>query len=67
MRNVWAVYRKEMMQYFRSPIAYFVVSVFLIGTGYFFSFNIFFTGIATMTETLQSMGLLLLLLSLIHI
>ena len=33
MRNVWAVYRKEMMQYFRSPIAYFVVSVFLIGTG----------------------------------
>ena len=61
MRNVWAVYRKEMMQYFRSPIAYFVVSVFLIGTGYFFSFNIFFTGIATMTETLQSMGLLLLL------
>lgn len=32
-----AIYRKEMIQYFRSPIAYFVVSVFLLGTGFFSS------------------------------
>jgi ABC-2 type transport system permease protein len=61
MSGALAVYQKELWQYFRSPIAYFVVAVFLVGTGYFFSYNIFFTGIATMTETFQSMGILLLI------
>jgi ABC-2 type transport system permease protein len=61
MSNLLAVYQKELWQYFRSPIAYFVVSVFLLGTGYFFTYNIFSTGIATMNETFQSMGILLLL------
>ena len=36
MKRVFAVYHKEMLAYFRSPIAYFVVAVFLVGTGYFF-------------------------------
>ncbi len=35
MSNTLAVYQKELCQYFRSPIAYFVVAVFLLGTGYF--------------------------------
>lgn len=61
MKNTLALYEKEMRHYFRSPIAYFVVSVFLVGTGYFFTFNVFMTGIATMDETLQNMGILLLL------
>jgi len=61
MNNTLAVYQKELWQYFRSPIAYFVVAVFLLGTGYFFTYNIFSTGIATMDETFQSMGILLLL------
>ncbi len=60
MSNALAVYQKELWQYFPSPIAYFVVAVFLLGTGYFFTYNIFFTGIATMTDTFQSMGILLL-------
>jgi ABC-2 type transport system permease protein len=55
-----AVYRKELVAYFRSPIAYFVVAVFLLGTGYFFLYNVFLTGDATMTGTFQSMGILLL-------
>jgi ABC-2 type transport system permease protein len=59
MRNLLAVYRKEMAIYFRSPIAYFVVSVFLLGTGYFFLYNVFLTGDATMAGTFQSMGVLL--------
>jgi len=59
MSNVLAVYHKELWHYFRSPIAYFVVAVFMVGTGYFFTYNIFFTGIASMAETLQNMGLLL--------
>jgi ABC-2 type transport system permease protein len=62
MNGMLAIYRKEVQTYFRSPIAYFVVSVFLLGTGYFFLYNIFMTGIGTMSETFQNMGALLLML-----
>jgi ABC-2 type transport system permease protein len=37
--------------------------VFLIGTGYFFNYNIFLTVIAAMDDTFQNMGMLLLVLS----
>ncbi len=57
MNGMLAIYRKEVLTYFRSPIAYFVVSVFLLGTGYFFLYNIFLTGIGTMDETFQNMGI----------
>ena len=63
MNGTLAIYRKEVQTYFRSPIAYFVVSVFLLGTGYFFLYNIFMTGIGTMDETFQNMGTLLLILA----
>ena len=63
MNGMLAVYRKELLTYFRSPIAYFVVAVFLLGTGYFFLYNIFLTGDATMDETFQNMGILLLTLA----
>ena len=63
MSGVLAVYEKEMRQYFRSPIAYFVVAVFLVGTGYFFNYNIFLTGVAAMDETFQNMGILVVVLS----
>ena len=59
MSGTLAVYQKELATYFRSPIAYFVVAVFLLGTGYFFLYNIFLTGDATMAETFQNMGILL--------
>jgi len=62
MSGLLAVYQKELAGYFRSPIAYFVVAVFLLGTGYFFLYNIFFTGDATMAGTFHNMGLLLILL-----
>ena len=62
MNGTLAVFQKEMWHYFRSPIAYFVVAVFLLGTGYFFTYNIFFTGIATMASTFQNMGILLLVM-----
>src|SRR4029450_4692720 len=62
MTRLLAVYRNELAAYFRSPIAYFVVAVFLVGTGYFFLYNVFFSGEATMAATFQNMGVLLLLL-----
>ena len=60
MSGTLAMYQKELWTYFRSPIAYFVVAAFLLGTGYFFAYNIFLTGNATMTETFRNMGILLL-------
>jgi gliding motility-associated transport system permease protein len=62
MNGALAVYQKELSTYFRSPIAYYVVSVFLLGTGYFFLYNILLTGETTMAGTFQNMGLLLMTL-----
>lgn len=62
MNGMLAVYKKEMLTYFRSPIAYFVVAVFLVGTGYFFTYNIFLSGSASMDETFRNMGILILTL-----
>lgn len=63
MSGALAVYRKELATYFRSPIAYYVVSVFLLGTGYFFLYNIFLSGETAMAGTLQNMGILLVTLA----
>ena len=63
MRGVLAVYRKEMATYLRSPIAYYVVAVFLLGTGYFFLYNTFLTGETAMAGTFFNMGLLLVTLA----
>ena len=62
MNGVRAIFIKEIITYFRSPIAYFVIAVFLLGTGYFFIYNIFLTGIGTMDETFRNMAILLLTL-----
>jgi len=59
MRGLLAVYEKELASYFRSPIAYYVVAVFLLGTGYFFLYNVFLAGETTMASTFQNMGILL--------
>ena len=63
MSGILAVYQKELSTYFRSPIAYFVVSVYLLGAGYFFLYNIFLTGETAMAATFQNMGILLITLA----
>jgi ABC-2 type transport system permease protein len=37
MKGILAIYRREMNSYFVSPIAYIVIGVFLLATGYFFT------------------------------
>lgn len=37
MRNILAIYRRELGHYFVSPIAYIVIGVFLLVSGYFFA------------------------------
>ncbi|MDA0237218.1 MAG: ABC transporter permease [Proteobacteria bacterium] len=59
MNGLTAVLNKELTNYFQSPIAYFIVAVFLLGTGYFFIDHVFLSGSAAMDTTLQSMGVLL--------
>ena len=34
MRNIWAIYKKELRLYFQSPIAYAVLTIFLILMGW---------------------------------
>lgn len=62
MTGVLAVYRKELLIYFRSPIAYVVVAVFLMGAGYFFTYNMLLTGSAAMDDTFHNLGILSLIL-----
>lgn len=40
MKNFYLIFKKELRSYFLSPIAYVVIAIFLILTGYFF-YNIF--------------------------
>ena len=63
MSGTAAVYQKEIATYFRSPIAYYVVAVFLLGSGYFFLYNIFLSGETAMAGPFQHMGILLLTLA----
>lgn len=63
MSGALAVYQKELLTYFRSPIAYYVVAVYLLGAGYFFLYNIFLAGETAMAGTFQNMGILLITLA----
>lgn len=36
MKNIWAIFKKEIKTYFTSPIAYVVITVFLVLIGFFF-------------------------------
>lgn len=55
MKNVWAIYRKEMGHYFVSPIAYVFIGVFLVLAGFFF-YEIL-THLITQVEAAQMEGM----------
>lgn len=48
MNNILTIYKKELRSYFSSPVAYIVLAVFLIITGWFFTSNLFLGGVVTM-------------------
>ncbi len=48
MKNILTIFKKELRSYFNSPIAYIVIAVFLIITGWFFTSNLFLGGVVTM-------------------
>ncbi len=63
MRNVTTVYQREIMSYFYSPIAYVVISVFLVAAGFFFAFNLQVHQQASLKGSLDSTQFFLLLLT----
>jgi ABC-2 type transport system permease protein len=36
MRNIWSIFKKEIISFFSSPIAYMLITVYLVLSGYFF-------------------------------
>jgi ABC-2 type transport system permease protein len=41
MKQIWALYKKEMRSYFMSPVAYVIIFIFLVISGFFFFSMIF--------------------------
>jgi len=62
-RTLGVIWRKELYNYFWSPIAYIVLPIFLLVSGYFFSFSLFYLQVAAMTNAFHNMAILLLLLA----
>jgi len=58
MHNIWPIYRKELKSYFNSPIAYIVITVFLLISGWFFATNFFLMGQATVRTALSVIPLI---------
>lgn len=48
MNNILTIFKKELKSYFYSPVAYIVIVVFLIITGWFFTSSLFVAGVITM-------------------
>lgn len=44
MHNVWPIFKRELRGYFDSPVAYIVITAFLLLTGWFFTSNLFMVG-----------------------
>jgi ABC-2 type transport system permease protein len=63
MRNVSAIFQREIKAYFFSPIAYVVISVFLVASGFFFAGNLQFWKEASLKGSLDSIQFFLLLLT----
>lgn len=48
MRKTYPIFKRELKAYFNSPIAYIVISVFLLISGWFFTSNLFLIGQASL-------------------
>ena len=53
MQNILTIFKHELRSYFDSPIAYVVIIVFLLFTGWFFTTNFFLVGQADMRVVFQ--------------
>lgn len=63
MRNVIPIARRELKAYFNSPIAYIVVGVFLLISGYLYFSTVFLAGMSSMRSFFSITPLLLVIFS----
>lgn len=63
MKKIWAIVKKEIKSFFVSPIAYIVIAMFLLISGYFFSIIVFNTQMAEMRIIFLNMSVTLLFIS----
>lgn len=63
MKNVYYIFKKELKSYFVSPLAYTVVAVFLLITGYFFYVIFVNTREASLRILFGNMSIIMLLIS----
>ena len=60
MGKSFSIYKREVQNYFLSPLAYVIMGLFLLLSGYFFSTSILSTRMATMQGAFSNMSLVLL-------
>ncbi|MCE1165984.1 MAG: ABC transporter permease [Bacteroidetes bacterium] len=60
MKNSITIFKKELKSYFTSPVAYIIMVVFLIITGWFFTSNLFVAGVVTMRSVFDIIPFILL-------
>lgn len=60
MNNILTIFKKELKSYFFSPVAYIVMVVFLIITGWFFTSTLFVSGVITMRNVFDIIPFILL-------
>lgn len=63
MRNVFYIMAKELRSYFVSPVAYIIVAMWLLASGFFFWLSVVFQGEASLTGVFGVTTVLLLLIS----
>ena len=63
LNRVWVVFRREFEGYFQSPIAYIVISVFLVVTGFLFFQQFFLSGQVTLRPMFELMGILFMIIA----
>jgi len=59
MRKAYPIFKRELKAYFNSPIAYIVITVFLLITGWFFSASLFLVNQATLRGAFNIIPLVL--------
>lgn len=61
MNNILTIFRREMRSYFNSPVAYIVITLFLLVSGYIFSSTLFVNNVADLRALFGIMSFILML------
>jgi len=63
MKNIWYIFKKEIVVYFTTPVAYVVMLAFLVISGYLFHFYFSFVRVSDMSKVFNNMIIVGMLIS----